>query len=107
MGVEAQDRVTEIKKLVMMFLTKVHRFDLKCTPTKDGNASNKPSLFSKPNLLSLLNLPEDIERYGHMRLLWVRLYVYHFKFRHLYVSSFGFIIYFIIHQIPHLYYSDC
>ena len=108
MGVEAQDRVTEIKKLVMMFLTKVHRFDLKCTPTKDGNASNKPSLFSKPNLLSLLNLPDDIERYGHMRLLWVRFYMF---------ATLSFAIYMfpvvvssfisLFTKIPHLYYSDC
>ena len=72
MGLNACDLVDEICKFIMLFLTKIHQCDLKCTPPKDNSVSPKSSLFSKPNLLSLSNLPKGIKRFGHLRLLWVR-----------------------------------
>ena len=73
MGSEACDRVDEKKVYHVISDKKVHRFDLKCTPLKDNNSSTKPSLFDRPNLSSMLNLPDEIKRFGHLQLLWVRV----------------------------------
>ena len=62
MGSEACDRVDEEKVYHVISDKKVQRFDLKCTPLKDNNSSTKPSLFGRPNLLSMLNLPDKIKR---------------------------------------------
>ena len=86
MGSEACERVDEIKKFIMLYLTKVHRFDLKCSPSTDNNRPTKPSLFSRPNLLSMLNLPDEIKRFGHLRLLWVRVNLLFFQRYISYVS---------------------
>ena len=71
MGDDAHCNITKIERYTLLFLTKIHSFDMSYRTDEDNCDKNKkPKLYTMPNLLSLLNIPNDIKRFGNLRLVW-------------------------------------
>ena len=64
MGTDACSLTKDIQRYTLLFLTQLHKFD------RMTESDNKAKLFNTPNLLTLLNIPDNIKRFGHLRLLW-------------------------------------
>ena len=56
-----------IKRYTKLFLTKAHKLDIFLCPS---SLKQKGTLCRQPNYLTLLNLPEDVRCFGHLRFLW-------------------------------------
>ena len=54
-----------VERYTKLFLTKIHHYDNACMSKKAEGI-----LLRKTNYLTLLNLSENINRYGHLRFLW-------------------------------------
>ena len=59
--------VHEVDDYIKLFLTAVHNFEVR-TYVQDSN--HDFSWYSKGNFLSLLNLPSQIKKFGHIRNYW-------------------------------------
>ena len=59
--------VHEVDDYIKLFLTSVHNFEVR-TYVQDGN--HDFSWYTKGNFLSLLNLPDQIQKFGHIRNYW-------------------------------------
>ena len=59
--------VHEVDDYIKLFLTSVHNFEVR-TYVQDSN--HDFSWYSKGNFLSLLNLPSQIQKFGHLRNYW-------------------------------------
>ena len=59
--------INEIDDYIKLFLTSVHNFEVR-TYVQDSNRDY--SWFAKGNFLSLLNLPDQINTFGHIRNYW-------------------------------------
>ena len=60
MGTNACSLTKEIQRYALLFLTQLRKFD------QMTESDKKPKLFNTPNLLTLLNIPDDIKQFGHL-----------------------------------------
>ena len=80
MGPEG-DQPEEIGRYIKLFLTKVHLVDMQLIAHVQNNLSSEdsinpkknkknPVLSKKLNFLTMLNIPDEIKRFNHLRFMW-------------------------------------
>ena len=70
MGDEAPSEkcLNNIDRFALLFLSKVNKLDLEMQ--KGLRKEERPKILRAYNFITLLNIPNDIRRFGHLRLLW-------------------------------------